>query len=574
VRAEYAANGWQIGLNYLDEAPRELWFTLADLVAGYILGGPLPEIVEAFRIVPVGVQDGLQPIRLRGLVEIDPRRSDFFVRLVEERRRIEMDPAIDPAERAALKGFLKTLANATSYGIWAEMRDEAAKARRGWVEVSGLARFRCPVSRPERAGEYCFPPMAATITGLARLLLALSEAEVEALGGTYLATDTDSLLVVASRDGGELQLPDGHCIQALSWAQVDRIRDRINCLNPYDRALAPDLLKLEDENFTARADGSIGRRERTELLGVAISAKRFELSQPGSQRPRLRKASAHGLGALLAPLPPRDDETWIDEVWQRFIARVRSEAEAPIPDWYALPALSRVSASSASVMRPFAVVNAGRPDPLQVKPANFLLLAHDDPLVALPKGLDRLRLTLIAPFSSKPEQWAELEYRNRFDGRAVRVTTLPDGSAGAVRVKTYGDVIDEYGRHPEAKSGDAHGEPCTRATVGVLTRLHVRATRVRHIGKESNHLEEIEAGGFRTVEDPVPQYIDELGDWNAALPVLRGLREQLGAAPLCQHSGLKERALRYALNGGRVPRASARRALLALATHDIGGNRG
>jgi hypothetical protein len=565
VRAEYAANGWQIGFNYLDAAPRELWFTLADLVAGRILGGPMPEILEAFRLVPVGVQAGLQPVRLRGLIEIDPRRSDFFVRLVEERRRIELDPSIDPAERAALKGFLKTLANATSYGIWAEMRDEAAKARRVWAEVSGLSRFRCRVPRPERAGEYCFPPLAATITGLARLLLALIEAEVEALGGTYLATDTDSLLVVASRGGGELQLPSGERIRALSWHQVDQIRDRINRLNPYDHALVPDLLKLEDENFTIGAYGSIDRRQRVELLGVAISAKRFELFQPGGRQPGLRKASAHGLGALLAPVSATDGGSWIDEVWHRFIARVRGEPEAPIPDWYALPALSRVSASSAGVMRPFTAVNAGRPYALQVKPANFLLLAHDDPLVALPKGLDRLRLTLIAPFSSKPEQWAELDYRNRFDGHALKVTTLPDGSPGAVRVKTYGALIDEYGRHPESKSGDADGEPCTRATVGLLTRLHVRAARVRHIGKESNHLEEIEAGGFRTVEDPVPEYFDELGEWNAVLPVLRGLREELGAAALCQHSGLKERALRYALNGGRLPRDAARSALLALA---------
>jgi hypothetical protein len=106
--------------------------------------------------------------------------------------------------------------------------------------------------------------------------------------------------------------------------------------------------------------------------------------------------------------------------------------------------------------------------------------------------MDRQRLTLVAPFSSDPAAWLHLEYRNRFDGTVVPTTTRPDGLPGAVRIKTYGDVIALYLRHPEVKSGDADGQPCGRATVGVLSRLHVRASRVRHIGKESNRLEEVE----------------------------------------------------------------------------------
>jgi hypothetical protein len=65
VRAEYASTGWQIGLNYLEDAPRDLWFPLADLVANCILGGRQPTILEAFRVVPVGVQPGLQPAPAR-----------------------------------------------------------------------------------------------------------------------------------------------------------------------------------------------------------------------------------------------------------------------------------------------------------------------------------------------------------------------------------------------------------------------------------------------------------------------------------------------------------------------------
>jgi len=353
----------------------------------------------------------------------------------------------------------------------------------------------------------------------------------------------------------------------LPWHEVDEIRERLNHLNPYDRALVPDLVKLEDENFARRSDGSIDRSRRVRLYGLGISAKRYALYEhgPGGETV-LRKRSEHGLGALLSPIAAADPEsaadgTWIDEVWLRFIARARGMREPATPDYYRRPALSRVSASSAAVLAPFQAMNAGRSFAQQVKPANFLLLAHDDPLVALPDGLDPERLTLIAPYSNKPEEWLDLEYRNRFDGNVVAVTTSLEGSARAVRIKTYGDVIAEYGRHPETKSGDAEGRPCTRATVGLLTRLHVRASRVRHIGKESNHLEEVEAGGLRTTEDPVPEYVDVRGEWEAALPVLR----EIGIARLAQMTGMAERTLRSRLNHQRLPHREARKRLLAIA---------
>jgi hypothetical protein len=216
-------------------------------------------------------------------------------------------------------------------------------------------------------------------------------------------------------------------------------------------------------------------------------------------------------------------------------------------------------------MRAFNDWNRGKPYPDQIKPANFLLLAHDDPLVALPSGLRRERLTLIAPYSRDPEEWTALAFRNRFDGRRARVTTRIRGSPGAVRLKTYGDVIAEFSRHPEGKSGDGNGERCTRATVGLLTRLHVRAARIRHIGKESNHLEEVESGELKAEEDPVLEYVDVLADWRLAVPALRDLRDQLGPKAISEHAGISRRALRYALNGGRVPRAPARQALIVLA---------
>ena len=66
-------------------------------------------------------------------------------------------------------------------------------------------------------------------------------------------------------------------------------------------------------------------------------------------------------------------------------------------------------------------------------------------------------------------------------------------------MKSYGDVLEEYEYHEEAKCADASGEPCNKQTVGLLGRRHVTIEWPPHfIGKESNKLEEVEGRPSRT----------------------------------------------------------------------------
>jgi len=124
------------------------------------------------------------------------------------------------------------------------------------------------VVAPEDPGDWCFPPIAACITGAARLMLALLERSVTDAGGSWMFCDTDSMAIVAIPTGGLLpcpggqyQLPDGTpAVRALSHDQVEGIRRRFDTLNPYPRQLVPDLLKAE-----------------TTADCYAISAKRYEL---------------------------------------------------------------------------------------------------------------------------------------------------------------------------------------------------------------------------------------------------------------------------------------------------------
>jgi hypothetical protein len=165
------------------------------------------------------------------------------------------------------------------------LQNEGNDARGGW-------RILLPAAGGDDHGRRAAAP---------RVLL---EADVEARGGTFVACDTDSLLIVASREGGLVacpggprRLPDGRrAVTALSWAQVDEIVAGFARLSPYDRALVPSLLKLEDENF-----GNDGHRE--ELWAIGISAKRYVLYNRTDAGVVVRKPSEHGLGLYRRPIP-------------------------------------------------------------------------------------------------------------------------------------------------------------------------------------------------------------------------------------------------------------------------------
>ena len=158
VRAEYGASGaHNIGVNPLTSEER-FWYALPDVLASKLLTGRVPKVVRAIRLVPVGTEDGLHPLKLRGSVRIDPRAEDFFRTVIEQRKRI---PNLDlsTSESARLGPFLKVIANSGSYGIFAEMNPETLKkgAKRD-VEVYGLAEpFTEDCSKPESPGRFCFP---------------------------------------------------------------------------------------------------------------------------------------------------------------------------------------------------------------------------------------------------------------------------------------------------------------------------------------------------------------------------------------------------------------------------------
>jgi hypothetical protein len=412
VRADYATpllhlgapKNWSIGVNPL-HAQQPFYYTLPDLIASKLDTGRTPAVRRAFRFVPAGGQQpGLQPVALQGLITIDPRRDDFFKRVVEARQEVRgkvpghpYDSC--PCESCRVARFLKVLANSGSYGIYAQMdRHERPDA----VTVYGPTGvpFTRKVAVPEEPGEFCFPPIAACITGAARLMLALLEYTVEAADGTWMFCDTDSMAIVATENGGELipcpggnhQLPDGApAIRALSYQQVDEIRARFNSSNPYDKTAVPDLLKLEHTGMC-----------------YAISAKRYAVyNYDEAGNIKILKRSEHGLGAYLDPLTPNQERRdshgnriWIDEVW-RWILTAHHDPDTPLLAWADRPALSRITISSVPLWRPFCRYNCGRSWAEQIKPFNFLMVATIDPF-GYPTGVNPTKVRLIAPTTTTP----------------------------------------------------------------------------------------------------------------------------------------------------------------------------
>jgi hypothetical protein len=156
---------------------------------------------------------------------------------------------------------------------------------------------------------------------------------------------------------------------------------------------------------------------------------------------------------------------------------------------------------------------------------------------------------------------------NLYDTSGTRYTICTGASLyavpGKVRVKTYRNVLAEYRRHPESKSLAPDGTPCTGTTVGLLRRRPVTALYLTHVGKESNRLEEVEAGLVHDPEEVYTEYTDPAHDaWQTlVVPVLK----HMPRAVLAQQAGVSERTIAAIRNGQATPRAAHREALIRAA---------
>jgi len=494
VRARYNGKSTNIGVNYLT-SENPVWYAGPDIISSRLLTGKPPRVRRSFKIVAKGKQPGLKPVRLRGQVEIDPRRDDFFQKIVELRCQLKSK---DP--KSELAYFLKILASSGSYGLFVEVNQE--KPVNGCENVhvySGDAEFDSNPSVIETQGAWYCPIIGSLITASGRLLLALLEKTVTDLGGVHNFCDTDSFAIVASQNGGFIpctggpyRLPDGReAIKALSWEQMKKsIVDRFDALNPYDPSIVKNrgkgsILKLEDVNFDE--DGA-----QREIWGWAISSKRYALFTRAENDIQIVAAKMHGLGFLYPPDDRRpkkegDLPPWIREAWE-WILRGALGLPRTDPEWFKVPAMMQLRITTHNVLKKMQARQKILPYSNRVKPLNFVL----SPIISeigYPADCDKDQFSLIAPFTKNRDAWWKIDYTNIHDGRRWKLRKPGAYELKALYAcpKTFGDYVAEYSLHPEAKSLAPDGTACKRRTAGLLKRVHVKAASIpQFIGKETN----------------------------------------------------------------------------------------
>ena len=99
----------------------------------------------------------------------------------------------------------------------------------------------------------------------------------------------------------------------------------------------------------------------------------------------------------------------------------------------------------------------------------------------------------------------------------------------------------EYEFHPGSKCADPDGLACTRQTIGLLQRRHVRIAYVVPIGKESNSLEDVESGLIHSEPNVYTVYPDpQCEEWEMRIrPALR----KMALEQIEKLSGMSRRAV-------------------------------
>ncbi|HEV2192541.1 MAG TPA: hypothetical protein VGR54_02855 [Nitrosopumilaceae archaeon] len=435
---------WNIGISHLT-SKTPLWYSLADIIASKLYTGKTPKILQAIKFIPVGEQKGLQEINIHG-AKINPYTQDLFQELIEYRQKLKNERNEFSKEDSQYwlldrkQNIIKIITNAISYGIFVEINtfEELDKCR---VNVFGLEQFQQSKNKIEQFGFMFNPIIAISITSASRLLLAVTEVLLAKHGTTHAYCDTDSMAIPAQ--------------------YTKNIQEFFQPLNPY--------------NFNA----DIFKCEEHEIWFYGISSKRYCLYRFEKDQIKIEKEnySSHGLGHLLDPFSNEEKTEWHLEIWKDILGLhygniTREELVEKYQNKYAL---SKLVISNPRILDRFKEFNKGREYKHQIKPSNFSILGYSN---AIDENTFQ-QIKPLAPFTN-PAKDAVYDYFVDYNDKNRRKLR------GKEYWKTFSDILRDYLSHQESKfDGDK----------GILERKHVTVTKIVHIGKESNNLDESETLG-------------------------------------------------------------------------------
>ncbi|WP_321431131.1 DNA polymerase [uncultured Methanolobus sp.] len=392
VRKNYKGDGsaYNVGVNYLT-SDFELWYALPDVISSVLLTGKVPEIVEALRFIPVGIQEELKETEILG-IKIDPRKENLVQALVEERQKIK-------GQEKNRAQAIKILVNAMSYGIFIELNPEDKKST---IEVHGLDSFETSENKYEKEGKYFHPLLASMITSGSRLFLAMAEAKVKELGSVHAYMDTDSIFVTPEH--------------------AQEVVDYFNKLNPYNPKLDIPLLKKEEG--------------KEDVWFYGISSKRYVLYRIIDGKFELVDFKLHGLGHLTNPFSNKKkwhDEIWIDILKVHYGIVKPEDIELKYSTMYAI---SRLTVSTPNVLHRFDKLNKGKEWKEQIKPFNFFLVGFQT------IEENKKAVKPLAPFT---KDYQRIVYEPFLDYETGET------KEGVHYFKPLSRTINQYAEHPEHK---------------------------------------------------------------------------------------------------------------------------
>jgi hypothetical protein len=562
VRAHYGEDTTSnIGVNRVTSA-EPLWYTLADVIAGKLLGdGKVPVIDRAIQFHPGKPQSDLQPIDIAGKSEfhVKPAEAEFYRSVIDLRQRVKAEregmPSEATADRARLNSeqlALKILANATSYGIFIEMvvNDlDKAETLKGY---GGDGReFPVTTIKYEEPGSYFHPLLATLITGAARLMLALAERRTLDEGLDWVFCDTDSIAI--AKPSGMERTP--------FMAAALRVRDSFAGLNPYT-VQGGSILQVEGQNYAAADKDKEDLAGAPPLYCFAVSSKRYALFNDGEDgQPVIRKASAHGLGHLLPPYRDADlkrraqrlerigVDLWQEDLWKRIIAAAEHPQASDdgvvigldTDDLLSGPVASRYAATTPALLRWFKDYNRGRRAEERVQPFGFLLslqahqlefLAHRDPEALAWWRKYKRGPAATAPYDRDPGKAARYAFDRRHRELPVPRRWL----------MSYADALADYHLQPENKF--LGGE--LRRGGGQLQRRHVVVTGAQSIGKEAEGWEE---QLFIGSDDAEILYGLSPGTRAAHIETIRLARKRFSVRKVTKAAKVTDRTIAAAISG-------------------------
>jgi len=524
------AGSYNLGMPYRHGGPAQ-WYTMADACSSKLMTGKAPQVIKVLRFIAEGVQGGIEPVAIAGNPDytVNAAEEDFIRRLVELRIDVRADlkaakTAGDSSKSATLEATqqaMKITANATSYGATIELNpQEHRKGTHVTVHLPNGDRYQLRLDRTEEPGNWFHPLIATLVTSAGRLLLAAAMRLLDDHGGSYAFCDTDSLFIVSTQQGtlipclgGQHNTPTGAAaIKAMTRAEVDQIVERFIALDPYHRDGPPQpILELERENY----DPDTG--ERREVECYAIAAKRYGLfTRLPDGSPKLvtsgdkLKRSEHGLGHLLPPNRPSlgaSKQDWLDQWWEHLLHLELGVEDHPEPVWFDEPAVGRLTVTSQRDIKSFATYNADKSYAEQVKPWNFLVVAHPAPYERA-TGLK----TLIGPFERDPIKrraglWLDRDNPTE-PPRHIYTAQTPVQQPRRTAVLSYRDYFNQYRQHAEAKAIDpTDSKRCHPWTRGQLQPWHVTSTEQVRVGKESNRL--TDSHGPSQDDEQIEEYVTE-----------------------------------------------------------------